>query len=76
MGTVCAPSYANLFMAPVYLKDMSLLYLRYIDDIFIIWKGTKEQLITFINELNEKYKTIRSESEIHPENPILTYNGI
>ena len=65
MGTVCAPSYANLFMAPVYLKDMSLSYLRYIDDIFIIWKGTKEQLITFINELNEKYKTIRSESEIH-----------
>ena len=65
MGTVCAPSYANLFMAPVYLKDMSLLYLRYIDDIFIIWKGTKEPLITFINELNEKYKTIRSESEIH-----------
>ena len=52
MGTVCAPSYANLFMAQFeekhihsYIKDMSLLYLRYIDDIFVIWKGTKEQLI-------------------------------
>ena len=40
---------------------MSLLFLGYIDDIFIIWKGTKEQLITFINELNKKYKTIKFE---------------
>lgn len=65
MGTVCAPSYANLFMAPVYMKDRSLLYLRYIDDIFIIWKVTKEQLITFMNELNNKKKSIKSESKIH-----------
>ena len=71
MGTVCAASYANLFMAQFeeqhiypYIKDLALLHLRYIDDIFIIWKGTKEQLITFINELNKKLKTIKFESEI------------
>ena len=71
MGTVCAPSYVNLFMAQfeekhIYpcIKDMALLYLRYIDDIFIIWKGTKEQLITFINGLNKKHKTIKFEYEI------------
>ena len=46
IDTVCAPSYANLFMAQFqenhiypYIKDMCLLYLKYIDDIFIIWKG-------------------------------------
>ena len=33
-------------------KEKSLLYLRYIDDIFMIWKGTKVELITFIKELN------------------------
>ena len=51
MGNVCTPSYANFFIAQfeekhvyLYIKDMSLLYLRYI----VIWKGTKEQLITFM----------------------------
>ena len=55
MGNVYTPSYANFFIAQfeekhihLYIKDMSLLYLRYIDDIFVIWKGTKEQLITFM----------------------------
>ena len=63
MGTVCVVSYVDLFMAQFKekhnIKYMSLLYLRYIVDIFIIWKGTKEQLITFINELNNKNKTIK-----------------
>ena len=61
MGTVCVPSYANLLMAQfeekhiyLYIEEMSLLYLRYIDDVFIIWKGTKKQIIRFINELNKK----------------------
>ena len=50
MGTVCAPSYANLFMVQleekhIYMKGFSL---------FIIWKVTKQQLITFINNLNKK----------------------
>ena len=59
--TVCTPSYANLFMVQfeekyIYpcIKNMSLLYLKCIYDIFIIWEGTKEQLITFINKLNKK----------------------
>ena len=43
---------------------MSLLHLRYINDIFIIWKETKEQLITFIDKLNKKRKTIKFEYEI------------
>ena len=43
---------------------MSLLYLRYINDIFIIWEGTNEQSITFINKSNKKHKTIKSEYKI------------
>ena len=35
------------------------LYLRYIADIFMIWKGTKIELMAFIKELNEKHKTIK-----------------
>ena len=41
MGTICAPVYANIFMAQFekqyiypYIKNKSILYLRYIDDIF------------------------------------------
>ena len=49
-----------------YIKEKSLLYLRYIDDIFMIWKGTKVELITFIKELNEKQKTIKFDFQISP----------
>ena len=71
-GTVSAPSYSNLVMAICenkkhiypYNKDMSLLILRYIDYMFIIWKKAREQLITFINELNKRHNIIESEYEI------------
>ena len=73
MGTICAPSYANIFMATFeakhiypYIKEMSLLYLRYIDDIFMIRKGTKVELVTFIKELNEKHKTIKLDFQFSP----------
>ena len=43
MGTICAPAYANIFMAEfeqkyVYplIKDKSILFLCYIDDIFMV----------------------------------------
>ena len=73
MGTICAPSYENIFMANFeakhiypYIKELSLLYLRYIDDKFTIWKGTKAELMTFIEELNEKHKTIKFDFQILP----------
>ena len=71
MGTICAPTYANIFMANFeakhiypYIKEISLLYLRYTDDIFMIWKDTKVELMTFIKELSEKQKTVKFDFQI------------
>ena len=73
MGTRCASSYTNIFMVNFeakhiypYIKEMSLLYLRYIRNIFMIWKDTRADLMTFIKELNEKHKTIKFDFQISP----------
>ena len=49
-GTKCAASYANFFMGcfeesiilPL-LTNLSDIYLRFIDDILLIWNGTKTE---------------------------------
>ena len=73
MGTIYGPSFTNIFMANFeayhiysYIKEMSLLYLRYIDNIFMIWKDKKAELMIFINDLNEKHKTIKFDFQISP----------
>ena len=43
-----------------------MLSLRYIGDIFMIRKGTKAELVTFIKESNKKYKTIKFDLQIWP----------
>ena len=55
MGTKMAPQYANSFMADLEEKILDkfpnkpIIYLRYIDDIFLIWTHTeKEALNNFI----------------------------
>ena len=70
-GTICAPAYANTFMAQFekqhiypYIKNKSILYLRYIEDIFMIWTGTKQELLIFLENLNSKHKTIKFEHNI------------
>uniref|UniRef100_A0A8C5PH59 Helix-turn-helix domain-containing protein n=1 Tax=Leptobrachium leishanense TaxID=445787 RepID=A0A8C5PH59_9ANUR len=61
MGTRFAPSYANLFMS--YWENQFVysghdwgsslvLYRRYIDDIFFIWRGDLISLNAFLNHLN------------------------
>ena len=70
MGTKCAPSYANIFMGKfeknhIYprIKNKTLIYLRYIDDIFFIWKDTKEELEKFFKEINTVHETIKFDYE-------------
>ena len=66
MGTICAPVNAIIFMAEfeqkyIYplIKDKSILFLRYIDDIFMVWIKPKKQLKDFMNELNQKHSSIK-----------------
>ena len=61
MGTICAPVYANIFMGKferkyIYplTKDKSILFLRYINDIFMVWIKSEKQLKNFMSELNQK----------------------
>ena len=74
MGTICAPSYANIFMDHFerkfiypFIKRFSLIYLTFIDDIFFIWTGSKTDLENFSNQLNTKHPSIKFECEISKE---------
>ena len=60
MGTICAPAYANIFMAEfdqkyIYLliKDKLILFLRNIDDIYMAWAKSEKQLKYFMSEMNQ-----------------------
>ena len=66
MGTICAPAYANTFMAEfeqkhIYplIKDKSIRSLHYIDDIFMVWTKSEKQLKDFMSELNKKHPSIK-----------------
>lgn len=63
MGTCCAPTYANLYLGGweryVFSNEQLsshtnevLVWLRYIDDIFIIWTGSQQTLASFVDHLN------------------------
>ena len=71
VGAICAPAYANIFMAQFeakhiypYTHGKALLFLRHIDDIFMIWNGTTEGLTLFIDELNKKHKNLKLDCKI------------
>ena len=58
MGTSMAPQYANIFMANLEeqflerVMNKPLIYLRYIDDIFMIWTHGEAELKQFHSKLN------------------------
>ena len=70
MGTKCAVIYANLFMnnfeeTYIYnlIRDKCTFYKRFIDDIFILWNGTPDELKNFIAELNLLHPTIKFDAK-------------
>jgi peptide-methionine (R)-S-oxide reductase len=69
MGTKVAPSFANLFMADFEEKwvysyhTRPSLWLRYIDDIFMIWEHSPDELNKFLQHLNNCHQTIKFTAE-------------
>ena len=74
MGTRIAPSYANLFLSN-FERDAVLnsphqpyLWLRFIDDIFMIWNAGPEKLKVFVDYLNNLHSTIKLTCSHSPSN--------
>ena len=65
IGTRMAPAYANLFMHDLESQLLDLapvkpyLWLRYIDDVFMIWTAGEEQLQEFLQWINQYHDTIK-----------------
>ena len=70
MGTKMAPSYANLFMDVLEKQMLSsykqkpLVYLRCIDDMFMIWTDGEDSLNDFLIHCNNQNKNIQFEQTI------------
>ena len=70
-GNKCAPSYANIFMSwfeekfifPL-LTNLSDFYLRFIDDISLIWYGTQAEFDNILKKINEGHPSIKFEYEM------------
>ena len=65
MGTRCAPHFANLFMAALEERALETwkgtqpkLWLRFLDDIFMLWKSSRTELDRFHNHLNSQMSSI------------------
>ena len=74
MGTRMAPSYANLFLGK-FERDTLLnsphrpyLWLRFIDDIFMIWTAGPEKLKIFVDYLYNLHSTIKFTCSHSPSN--------
>ena len=67
MGTRLAPCFANIFMAMIDKMILALdtfnihiaFYKRFIDDIFMIWTGTEEEFLQFMDKINTLHATIK-----------------
>lgn len=80
MSTPMAPNFANLFMDQLenniinefYEKHhmRPLVWIRYIDDIFFIWTGSKESLNTFVSFANDYTD---NKNEVSHQKTVLTF---
>ena len=70
MGTKCAPPYSGIFMGHLEKEIMASfnphpfkLWLRYIDDILFLFKGSHSNLLKFLDHMNTFHKSIKFTSE-------------
>jgi hypothetical protein len=83
MGTRAAPTIANIFMNEIdeKIKNCAIngnnnpihFYKRYIDDIFVIWTGTKNKFTNFANQINNLHPTIKFTNEFNYEGKSTTF---
>ena len=65
MDTKMAPSYASLFMGKLEMDFLGscdkkpLFWLRFLDDIFMIWHHSEQELHDFISKINNFHNTIK-----------------
>ena len=66
MGTRCAPPFANLFLGSLEEKALDqwtgthpLLWLRFLDDILMLWTGDQEELHSLLAHLNSLMSSIK-----------------
>ena len=76
MGTKFAPKYANMFMGQLEQRLMESLphkphtWWRFLDDIFCIWTGTREQLNEMYEMMNDFHPTIKFTMDVMEGNKI------
>ena len=72
-GTKMAPAYANLFMCEVkieFLKGETVqphVWRRFIDDILVIWPGSKEELMGLLSRISRYHATLKFTSTNSPD---------
>ena len=70
MGRDYAPSFANIFMAKWEKQALEKcplkpkIYLRFLDDIFIVWEHGKDEFQTFFDTLNSHHPNIKLKATI------------
>lgn len=73
MGKKFAPAYANIYMANWEQEALSKCqqkpahYWRYLDDIWGIWTGSREDFGTFLDTLNSHDPSIKLKSVVHAQ---------
>ena len=81
MGTMVAPSYANIFMAwleeELILKTWKgtkpKLYYRFLDDIIFLWDSSVEELEEFIDHMNSCHPYIKFEATFDQETKTIPF---
>ena len=74
MGSSLSPAVANLFM--IYFEKKAIesanlkpkLWIRYVDDVFVVWPFGRERLLKFLDHLNSIHPRIQFTLELEENN--------